>query len=382
MLLLSNMKTEITINPTLITWAITRAGFDVDKFLDNNPTIQKWIEEVKKPTVKQLENFAHKVHIPFGYLFLPEPPKETIPFPFFRTGNQQTDKVSLNVFDTIQILQRRQDWITEYLQDNEQEPLSFVGRFNENATANEVVADIRNTLELQPNWACNFATWEETLAFITNKIEAIGVFINFNGIVENNTHRPIPVDECRGFVLVNQYAPFMFVNAADAKAAQLFTIIHELAHIWLGESAGFDNQNLMPADDPTEKLCDAIAAEFLVPASSLIDIWQDKPSIDYARRYFKVSPIVIGRRAMDLGLITKGEFFTFYKGYMDSFKQKKENQKGGGDFYATARKRVSVTFASYVNQAVNQNKLLYRDAYKITGLKGDTYQKFVTQHLH
>lgn len=376
------MKTEITINPTLITWAITRAGFDVDKFLDNNPTIQKWIEEVKKPTVKQLENFAHKVHIPFGYLFLSEPPKETIPFPFFRTGNQQTDKVSLNVFDTIQILQRRQDWITEYLQDNEQEPLSFVGRFNKNATANEVVADIRNILELQPNWACNFATWEETLAFITNKIEAIGVFINFNGVVENNTHRPISVDECRGFVLVNPYAPFMFVNAADAKAAQLFTIIHELAHIWLGESAGFDNQNLMPADDPTEKLCDAIAAEFLVPASSLIDIWQDKPSIDYARRYFKVSPIVIGRRAMDLGLITKGEFFTFYKGYMDSFKQKKENQKGGGDFYATARKRVSVTFASYVNQAVNQNKLLYRDAYKITGLKGDTYQKFVTQHLH
>jgi Zn-dependent peptidase ImmA (M78 family) len=376
------MKTEITINPTLITWAITRAGFDVDKFLDNNPAIQKWIEEVKKPTVKQLENFAHKVHIPFGYLFLPEPPKETIPFPFFRTGNQQTDKVSLNVFDTIQILQRRQDWITEYLQDNDQESLSFVGRFNENATANEVVADIRNTLELQPNWACNFATWEETLAFITSKIEAIGVFINFNGIVENNTHRPISVDECRGFVLVNPYAPFMFVNAADAKAAQLFTIIHELAHIWLGESAGFDNQNLMPADAPIEKLCDAIAAEFLVPASSLIDIWQDKPSIDYAKRFFKVSPIVIARRALDLGLISRGTFFTFYNGYLESFKQKKENQKGGGDFYATARKRVSVTFASYVNQAVNQNKLLYRDAYKITGLKGDTYQKFVTQHLH
>jgi Zn-dependent peptidase ImmA (M78 family) len=174
----------------------------------------------------------------------------------------------------------------------------------------------------------------------------------------------------------------MFINAADAKAAQLFTIIHELAHIWLGESAGFDNQNLMPADDPIEKLCDAIAAEFLVPASSLIDIWEDKPNIDYAKRYFKVSPIVIARRALDLGLISRSAFFTFYNGYIESFKQKKENQKGGGDFYATARKRVSVSFASYVNQAVNQNKLLYRDAYKITGLKGDTYQKFVTQHLH
>lgn len=376
------MRTEVNINPNIITWAITRAGFDVEQFLNNNPTIQKWIEKIKNPTVKQLEAFANKVHIPFGYLFMPEPPKENIPFPFFRTGNTNRDKVSLNVFDTIQILQRRQDWITDYLLDNEQEPLAFVGKFDENANANTIVEDIRKTLALQANWACDFATFEETLSFITHKIEEIGVFINFNGVVENNTHRPISVDECRGFVLVNPYAPFMFINAADAKAAQLFTVIHELAHIWLGESAGFDNQNLLPAEDPLEKLCDAIAAEFLVPASSLIEIWHTKPSIDFARRYFKVSPIVIARRAMDLGLITRGEFFTFYNGYMESFKLKKEKQGSGGDFYATARKRVSVNFATYVNQAVNQNKLLHRDAYKITGLKGDTYQKFVTQHLH
>ncbi len=101
------MRTEVSINPTILSWAISRAGFDMEQFLNNNPTIQKWIEEVKKPTVKQLEAFATKVHIPFGYLFMPEPPKECIPFPFFRTGNTNTDKVSLNVFDTIQILQRR-----------------------------------------------------------------------------------------------------------------------------------------------------------------------------------------------------------------------------------------------------------------------------------
>jgi Zn-dependent peptidase ImmA (M78 family) len=376
------MRTEVTINPTILTWAITRAGFDMEQFLDNHPIIQKWIEEVKKPTVKQLEAFATKVHIPFGYLFMNEPLNESIPFPFFRTGKTNTDSVSLNVFDTIQILQRRQDWITDYLIDNEQEPLAFVGKFNENATVNSIVEDVRNRLDLQANWACDFANFEDTLSFITHKIEEIGVFINFNGVVENNTHRPILVDECRGFVLVNQHAPFMFINAADAKAAQLFTIIHELAHVWLGESAGFDNRNLLPANDPIEKLCDAVAAEFLVPASSLIDLWEDKHSIDYARRFFKVSPIVICRRAMDLGLITRGEFFTFYNDYIDSFRQKKENQGSGGDFYATARKRLSVSFASYVNQAVNQNKLLYRDAYKITGLKGDTYQKFVTQHLY
>ncbi|WP_449436526.1 ImmA/IrrE family metallo-endopeptidase [Pedobacter steynii] len=205
--------------------------------------------------------------------------------------------------------------------------------------------------------------------------------INFNGVVENNTHRIIPVDECRGFVLVNEIVPFMFVNAADAKAAQLFTIIHELAHIWLGESAGFDNQNLLPANDPIEKLCDQVAAEFLVPAISFNEIWANSADITKLARYFKVSPIVIARRALDLGKLNKGEFFQFYNKYMEGIRLKKESQGSGGDFYATARKRISVSFAAYVDQAVKQNKLLYRDAYKITGLRGDTYQNFVTKHL-
>lgn len=376
------MRTEVAINPTMLTWAIARAGFELQDFLLKFPNVQKWLENIKNPTVKQLEEFANRVHIPFGYLFLPEPPQENIPFPFFRTGSNQTAKVSLNVYDTILILQRRQDWLTDYLIENEEETLSFVGKFNKNTAYEAIVADIRKTLGLHQEWASEFQTFEDTLSFITHKIEEIGVIINFNGVVENNTHRPIPVKECRGFVIVNEMAPFMFVNAADAKAAQLFTIIHELAHIWIGESAGFDNQNLQPANDPMEKLCDQVAAEFLVPAESFMRIWNEKPSIDYTRRYFKVSPIVIARRALDLGLMTKAEFFQFYNAYMQGIQNKKDNQGGGGDFYATARKRISVSFAAYVNQAVKQNKLLYRDAYKITGLRGETFQTFVTQHLH
>jgi Zn-dependent peptidase ImmA (M78 family) len=377
------MRTEVTINPTMLTWAIARAGYELQDFLQKFPNVQKWLENIKKPTVKQLEEFANRVHIPFGYLFLPEPPQENIPFPFFRTGNNQTNKVSLNVYDTILILQRRQDWLTDYLIENEEETLSFVGKFNKNTVYKTIVSDIRKTLGLHQEWASDFQTFEDTLSFITHKIEEIGVIINFNGVVENNTHRPIPVKECRGFVIVNEMAPFMFINAADAKAAQLFTIIHELAHIWLGESAGFDNQNLLPANDPMEKLCDQVAAEFLVPTESFIRIWNEKPSIDHAKRHFKVSPIVIARRALDLGLMTKIEFLQFYNSYMQGIQNKKDNQEGsGGDFYATARKRISVSFGAYVNQAVKQNKLLYRDAYKITGLRGDTFQTFVTQHLH
>jgi len=375
------MATEISVNPNMLIWAIARAGHAVDEYLHQFPAIKEWVDQVKKPTVKQLEKLAKKLHLPFGYLFLQTPPQENIPFPFFRTLGQTNQKTNLNVYDTILILQRRQDWLTEYLIENDEAPLIFVGKFNANTDYLTIVNDIRETLSISAEWANGFATVEESLNFIARRIEGIGIMVNFNGVVENNNYRPIAVEECRGFVLVNTMAPFMFINAGDAKAAQLFTIIHELAHVWLGESAGFDNKNLMPADDPLEKLCDMIAAEFLVPTDSFNRLWNHGGDIVRLSRYFKVSQVVIARRALDLGKISKREFFAFYNNYMLGIRQKKEAQSGGGDFYATARKRVGVSFAAYVDQAVKQNKLLYRDAYKITGLRGDTYQNFVTKHL-
>ncbi|MBD1395764.1 ImmA/IrrE family metallo-endopeptidase [Pontibacter sp. JH31] len=376
------MKTEININTDILVWAITRAGYQLHEFAPKFPRILDWLDNKKTPTVKQLQDFSNKVHIPFGYLFLKEPPKEDIPFPFFRTGNTETTKVSLNVYETILIVQRRQDWLKEYLQEHDFKALPFVGKFEEVNDYLKIVEDIRSTLGLENDWASNFKRYEDTLEFITQAIEEIGIIVNFNSIVENNTSRPIKVEECRGFVLVDDIAPFMFINSADGKAAQLFTIIHELAHIWTGKSAGFDFRQLLPANDPIEQLCDKVAAEFLVPAESFNAIWQVKPDIIYIAKHFKVSPIVVARRALDLSKITKPAFFQFYNSYVSEVKFRKENQKGGGDFYATQKKRLSLSFAAHVDRAVKEQSLLYRDAYKITGLRGETYQNFINQKLY
>ena len=339
------------------------------------------MDEGKKPTVKQLEDFSKKVHLPFGYLFLPKPPEESLPIPFFRTNNPQASRVSVNVYDTILLMQQRQDWLKDYLKEGEFESLPFVGKFRNVNNAAKIVTDIRNTLGLQGNWASQFQTWADALKHLTYKIEETGIIMVFNGIVENNTKRPILVEECRGFVLVDQMAPFMFINNSDGKAAQLFTIVHELAHIWTGHSAGFDFRRLQPADDAIEKLCDKIAAEFLVPEVSFNQVWLENPSIKYAARYFKVSEIVIARRALDTGKISKAKFYEFYEEYSNREFVKNEKQSSGGDFYATTKKRLSMTFAAHINNAVKANKLLYRDAYKLTGLKGDTFQTFFTKHF-
>ncbi len=361
----------------MLTWAISRAGYQLHEFTEKAPRVKEWIEGKQKPTVKQLESFSKKVYLPFGYLFLPRPPKEQLPIPFFRTNNSSKG-LDINVYDTILLLQQRQEWLANYLKDNEFDPLPFVGKYKKNQNINSIVNDIRKTLRLSENRAARYNTWQEALNYLIERIEDNGVITVFNGIVENNTHRKITVDSCRGFVLVDEMVPFMFVNNADAKAAQMFTVAHELAHIWTGHSAGFDLRVMLPAADSIEKLCDKVAAELLVPEKSFLRLWKGNPKIKFLSRYFKVSQIVIARRALDTGRINKREFFAFYNDYIGKEYKPKSS---GGDFYATTKKRLSVTFASHVNTAVKSGQLLYRDAYKLTGLKGTTFQIFFAKNF-
>jgi len=376
------MKFEVDINNKLLIWAIERAGINIDEVSRTIPSFSSWLLGKKKPTVKQLEKFAQKVHIPFGYLFLENQPEEKLPIPFFRTVNSQEHKINLNIYDSVLLLQQRQSWLTDYLKENNYLQLNFVGKFSNNPDINDVVNDIRTTLKIDEDWAKEFSTWEKAKDHLTQLIEDAGIITTFSSIVGNNTRRNIKVDDCRGFVLVDDYAPFMFINSADSKSAQMFTIAHELAHIWIGQSAGFDFRKLQPANDQTEVLCDKIAAEFLVPAKSIEDSWQTVKDISQLARYFKVSQIVIARRLLDLGKISKNEFITFYDNYINQDFARSENREGGGDFYKTQRKRLNVRFLSFVNQAVKENKLLIRDAYNLTNLKGETYHTFMREHLN
>jgi len=374
------MKTEVKINSNILTWAIARAGFDLVDFTNRVPNVRKWIDGEKNPTVSQLKNFSKKVYIPFGYLFLDEHPKEEIPIPFFRTDNNNT-KLSINTYDTILLLQRRQDWLKNYLLDGDAEELPFVGKFKDSKDVYNIVKDIRKILGLKECWAGEFKTWQDALNHLTEQIEECGIITVFNGVVGNNTKRKIPVDECRGFVLVDKIAPFLFINNSDSKAAQMFTLVHELAHIWTGHSAGFDFRTLMPADDPVERICDKVAAEFLVSEQIFNEMWDKNPDIKKSAKFFKVSELVIARRALDAGKINKKQFFDFYDEYSDKYFRRKKDRSTGGDFYATTRKRLSITFASHINNAVKSGSLLYRDACKLTGLKGDTFQYFLTKYI-
>ena len=124
-----------------------------------------------------------------------------------------------------------------------------------------------------------------------------------------------------------------------------------------------------------------MAAEFLVPAAIFLERWKQYPQIDRLSRHFKVSRIVVARRALDLGKISRVQFFQFYSTYLNEIRQKKDKASNGGNFYATQNKRISVRFAGFVDRAVKTEQLLYRDADRLTGLKGETYSKFMAKHF-
>lgn len=382
------MKTQIEINNDILIWAVERAGKDLGEFSEKFPQLSAWLTGKKKPTLKQLKTFSQKVHLPFGYLFLPTPMEEQIPIPFFRTLNNGGKKLSLNVYDTILKLQQRQEWISGYLQESNYEQLDFVGKFSQSYNIQEIVNHIRKTLKLEDNWASKLSNWTIAKDVLTEKIEDIGIFPVFNSVVGNNTHRPIRVEECRGFVLVDKYAPFIFINSADSIAAQIFTLAHELAHIWLGKSAGFDFRQLLPANDPVEIFCDKIAAEFLVPQVLLSEALQKTSAgsfgddIEELARIFKVSQIVIARRLLDLKKFSRDNFIKFYEKYKQIESKKKESKSSGGDFYNSERKRLGIRYANFIYQAVQENKLLVRDAYRLTDLSGNTFYKFMKEHLY
>jgi len=212
-------------------------------------------------------------------------------------------------------------------------------------------------------------------------MENVGILVVVNGIVGNNTHRTLDPDEFRGFVLVDDYAPLVFVNNADSKAAQMFTLAHELAHVFFGSSAAFDLREMQPANEPTELSCNRVAAEFLVPESELRQIWpfvkNDPEPFQTIARQFKVSVLVAARRALDLALINREAFFQFYDDYLSDEHRKAVRQESGGDFYANQNFRVGRLFASTVVRATQEGKLLYSEAFQLTGLYGKTFDHYV-----
>lgn len=363
---------RLEVNKSVFSWAIARAGYTESDAVKSYPKFLQWKTGEAFATPKQLKAFSNKFHFPFGYFFLAELPPQTDIIPFFRSLEETTAMDDFNIRELIKLLQERQEWVADYIKTNGAEPNEVVGLLKNETDFMVIKNSILNFLQLKDGWQFIFNKPEQAIKHIVSILEENNIFVTFNSIVNFDAHRPIPVKLCRGFCLVNDYAPFIFVNSGDSKKAQLFTLIHELAHIFISFSSGFGDFETDEIDNSKEKLCDKIAAEFLVPKELFLKNARTKTTEELSA-LFKVSEIVILRRKLDLGLISKDSFFRLYNQI-----PKKVKQSSGGDFYLSAPKKIGEKFLRYLNDAMMEQKLTPMEAYHLAGVKGDTFAKLTT----
>ena len=368
------MVVRVEVPAERLTWARERSGKNSDD-LKRFP-LDKWESGALHPTYRQLQDYAHATHTPFGYFFLPEPPDEPVPIPDFRTlGDNTITRPSADLLDTIYRCQQRQEWYRDYALANGLDPVPFVDSTTTQDKPIQVADEMRAALEFEPD--ARGTSWSEAFRRLCERAERIGVLVMVNGVVGANTHRRLDPDEFRGFALVDDLAPTVFVNGADTKAAQVFTLAHELAHLWLGKT-GLDNVDLRSrADNATERWCNTVAAELLVPAEHLRKHYRRTEPLERQlgalARIFKVSTLVILRCLYDAKLPNWdwSRFRDEYAAEADRVRELLAESRGGegGDFYRTHALRASKRFAGALISETLAARTTYTTALHLLSLR-------------
>lgn len=363
---------RVPVEPALLRWARERAGRSTESLSKRFPKLEAWERREAQPTLKQLEAFAKATHTPVGFLFLPEPPEERIPIPDFRrVSDAEPSPPSPDLLDTLYLCQQRQDWYRDFARSMGEEPLGFVGSVDASVNVIETAASIRDALDLDVDERRALPTWTDALRRLIAQADALGVLVMVSGVVGSNNRRRLDPEEFRGFALADPLAPLVFVNGADTKAAQMFTLAHELAHLWLGESALSDAQALAVPDHAVERWCNQVAAELLVPLALIPEADEVGGSLrdemDHLARRFKVSTLVILRRLHDAGRLTRDELWSAYEEELARLRALPRGS--GGNFYLTLGARVSKRFARALVVSTLEGRTSFTESFRLLGVK-------------
>ena len=374
------MANTVQISNKILDWVSSVVSLN-DTF---RVTLESWRSGEKQPTFNQLEEFSNKTHIPIGYFFLNSPPMENLEIVKFRTVDSLClQNPSRDLIDTVRQMENVQEWMRENVIASKGEKVPFLGALNTNVDVMSISYAVRKVLSLSITWFEQSKSVEESFKYIRQAISNAGVIVMMNGIVGSNTHRALRVDEFRAFTLIDDYAPLIFINSADVKAAMLFSLLHEFVHIGLGKSslfnAGISDENYI---NPYEVVCNAVAAEILVPIEVFVNLWKKtyrtheiEENIRSVAGYFKCSQSVIARRALDSGFITKDVYYRFISQTVVSRKP----VSSGGDYYKTQSTRIDKKFLLSLNTSIQEGKTLHTEAFRLTNTNRTTFDGVVRE---
>jgi Zn-dependent peptidase ImmA (M78 family) len=374
--------TRASVKPELFRWACERAGKTQSELSQKFDGLEGWLTGERAPTFKQLENFAKATRTPFGFFFLPTPPDEKMPITDFRTaGSERIKHPSPDLLDTIYLCQQRQDWYRQNALVLGEESLGFIGSATLQSDVIATAARIRRAVGFDLDARAEASTFLDALGMMIDAADQSGILVMVSGIVGHNSHRPLDTAEFRGFALSDDRAPLVFINGTDTKSGQMFTLAHELAHLWLGESGVSDvtpaSSFPQRADGPSvERWCNAVAAEMLVPLDGFRQAYSSRAElrkeVQRLSRQYKVSTLVVLRRMLDAGGLSREAFQTVFDAELNRLRAELAKRKaagGGGDYYATTTVRVSGRFARAVLSSTWEGRSTFTEAFRLLGCR-------------
>ena len=378
---------SVKVKPEIINWILQTIQFDsvASSAID---LLNKWQTGEKTPTFNQVEDISKKTNIPFGYFFLDKPPVEECPIVNYRTLDSLTiPEPSRNLIDTLDLMTDIQNWMTEYVVENGQEELDYVGSA-ENVNDVILIADkIRKTIGIDKEWYTIGGSAADSFRYLKSSLGEIGIIVMMSGIVGNNTRRKLNVEEFRAFTLVNKLAPLIFINTCDSDAGKLFSLLHELTHIWLGVNSFYiDFVSNGDTDNAIEITCNAVAAEILVPNDIFINKWNDiKGTItektEALSKAFRCSQYVIARKALNNNKITKKIYVEIIAILTEQYKKWKEqqnaNESSGGNFYRTLGSKLDHRFVYALASSAKEGRTQYTEVYRLTNTNRKTFGKLL-----
>lgn len=358
----------VKLSREVLDWATERAGLTLQSFAESIASRDAERKRIAggELTSAQVAKLAKKAKVPFGYMFLPEPPELKRPsIPDLRQV-QNAIPLSDDFYEVLEDVLTKQAWYVDYLSESGAKALEFIGKFAGAGIrkVGEIVADMRAVMDFKERDRSGSADAAIYFSKLSAKAEAAGILVIKTSFVKSATRRSLSENEFRGFALSHPIAPVVFVNGRDAEVAAVFTLMHELAHLWLGISGVTD---LMPKPTAnTERVCNAVAGELLVPSTDFKARWTGEESVAVLATHYRVSRLVIARRALDHGLVDQD----FYN--MIANAARPPRTAGTPSALVTIPIRNSKRFTRVVvSEAMSGNTLL-REAASLLNVRPDT----------
>ena len=384
------MADKANITPKIFRWARESARMSLEaaakKVSVAQSKLNEWEEGISQPTIRQAEILAKAYRRPFALFFLPEVPHDFQPLQDFRSKNAKP--LSTASIFIIREIQQKQAWISDVYKENNEKPLSFIGKFSIQTNPQQVAVDILQTLQINP---LNYSVDNPIKEWISSA-ESKGIFISRTSFIHSRLK--LESEELQGFAIADKHAPFVFINSDDWNAPQLFTLLHELAHIWIAKS-GISNDiepELKHKDKlhPVELFCNEVAASALMPNEVMKSfekkVFDSGSNIFTAAKKLGVSSFALLVRALNMKLIPLNNYYELkneatieFDAFLKREEERKAKQKGkksgGPDYYMLLVHKNGQLFTQVVMDAFRNGSIEPTQASSLLNTRINNFSK-------